>query len=186
MKTFLVFASLFVSQAWAVDWSSQGGAQAYVGGQFGLSVPSESNTSARTGYGVKGGAKLGDNFGAGAYFFNSVKGENNSNYGNFNYAAYGLEADYYFDGSGTGGYIGGNVGLTKVTVSDSSGNSYSFSPFVWGGQGGYDYMITPFFSLGLEAQVLFISSGDTTTNNQSQHLSSFTALNFLAQAKFWF
>ncbi len=180
----IVVFSLVSSGAWAIDWNAQGGG--YVGGQFGLTVPSESNTTSRTAYGAVAGGKLGDNFGLGAYFVGSSKNENAGNIGSFKYNFFGLEGNYFFDGSGRGGYIGINAGLSKITQTDRAGNSYSFSPFVWGGQAGYDYFLTEFLSLGAEASVLLISSQNATTNGVTVNLSSFTAINFLAQVKLWF
>jgi hypothetical protein len=183
-KFIIVCLTLASASAGAIDWNQQTGG--YIGGQFGLTVPSESNTSSRTGYGAVAGGKLGDNFGLGAYFLGSSKTENAQNIGSFKYNFFGLEANYFFDGSGRGGYVGANVGLSKITETDRSGNSYNFSPFVWGIQAGYDYMLTEFLSLGGEANVMFVSSQNATTNGVTVNLSSFTSINFLVQAKLWF
>ncbi len=162
--------------------------QVYLGAVGGVSVPDADGTTQRTGYGFEAGAKLSDEFGVGAFFLTSNKeelaGNGLSNF-EFDYAIYGVEANYLFDGSAAGAYVGARAGLSKVSKVLDSGKSYAISPFVWGLQAGYDYMLGTHLSLGAQMNAMFVSGGsmDTTTG---LIVGPFDVLNFLGVVKFWF
>ncbi len=148
---------------------------AYVGGLFGLSVPSANNTSARPLYGIMGGAKLGSEYGVGGYYFSSSKKED-AGAGqkfDFNYDLYGVEGSYYFEGEAKGVFLGLRLGLSKVKSVSSN-----VSPFHWGLVAGYNKFLGANFSLGGEVSYYSIAAADP--------VSGFNTLNFLAAARLWF
>ena len=72
----LSFASLVGFGISSVASAAGGGdANGWVGVQGGLSVPNYSNTTARPMFGITAGAKLGSEFGIGAYYNTSKKDE---------------------------------------------------------------------------------------------------------------
>ncbi len=147
---------------------------AWVGGLFGLSVPSADSTSARGMYGITLGAKIGDNLGVGGYYLSSQKDESG---GKFNYDLFGVQVSYHFDGDATGAWFGGRIGTSKVNVGPSN-----FSPMNIGAVAGYDYLLAQHLSLG--GEVNWMSIPDASSGLSS--LKGFSTLNFLAALKFWF
>jgi hypothetical protein len=139
----------------------------WVGGLLGLTVPDADNTSSRSMWGLTAGAKLGSEWGIGAYYLNSEKSSE------FDMNLYGVQFGYHFEGEANGVFIAGRLGTSKL-----ESGSVEWSPTNLGVVAGYDYMLGEHFSLGGEAS--FMSIGKD--NNQE----SFTILSFLGAAKFWF
>lgn len=161
--------------------------QAYFGALGGVSVPDAQYTTSRSAFGFTAGAKLSDEYGLGFFYLNSRKDEVGQNPGvsfGFEYGIYGVEANYYFDGSAAGAHFGARVGTAKVTKGEVTGRDYSSSPFVYGLQGGYDHMLGNHFSLGGEFNAMFVQGGpqDSVTGTV---VGPFATLNFLLAAKFW-
>ena len=72
-----------------------GDAAGWVGVQGGMSVPNYSNTSARSLFGITGGAKVGSEFGVGGYYQSSKKDEAaNGVTFSFGYDLYGVMLAY--------------------------------------------------------------------------------------------
>jgi hypothetical protein len=91
---------------------------------------------------------------------------------------YGLGADYSLSGIFSGPLAGlhGGIRLGMASVeADGNGVSASDSIFTYGPALGYDYTLTPGFSLGGEADLL-LSSGD----------DSVSTLYLLVTGKYWF
>lgn len=148
--------------------------QGWAGGLAGITVPNYDNSSSRVAYGVTAGAKLGSEFGLGAYFLNSTKKEDTVD---FNYQLFGIQASYHFEGEAAGAFFGARVGISKVKLGVGE-----ISPTNYGVVGGYDHAIAERLSLGGEASYMAVSSG--TDNGQT--IDSFGMINFLASLKFWF
>ena len=158
----------------------------FIGGAFGLSVPTAQNASARQIWGIQGGAKIGSELGVSAYYFTSNKDELQGTVtGPFGYDLYGVQFAYYFEGEAKGAYFGGRLGLSKVTQMIQS-QSVSSAPYHFGLVGGYDYFFNSHFSLGGEAAFMSIGQADTQVAGGSVKTQAFNALNLVAAAKFWF
>lgn len=145
--------------------------KAWVGGLFGLTVPSYNGTQARGIYGLTAGAKIGTEFGVGVYYTSSQKRET---IGDFNFDLYGVQAGYHFEGEANGVFIAGRIGTSKLSVAGAT----NVSPMNFGAVVGYDYMLFDHASLGGEASYMSIASAAGT--------EGFTTLNFLASLKLWF
>ena len=159
---------------------------AWVGGGLGLAVPNQSGTSARPIFSINGGAKLGSEFGIGAYYMSSRKDESMSGVTvPWNYDLYGVSGTYHFEGEAKGVYLGGMLGMSKVATSFASIEA-STSPMHWGLLAGYDHMILSRFSLGGEISYISIASGSATVSGVTRTTDAFASLNFLASAKLWF
>jgi hypothetical protein len=156
----------------------------WVGGLLGMTVPNKDKTSARPMWGISGGAKLGSEFGLGAYYLNSNNDEQLSTGAkvNFGFDLYGIEAAYHFEGEAKGVYVGGRIGMSKVKVAD-----FSTSPAHWGIVGGYNHMIADNVSIGSEASYMSIANSSYNDNaGTSASIDSFSLLSFLLSAKLWF
>ena len=163
---------------------------AWLGGDLGLSVPNENNTTSRSIWGVDAGAKLGTEWGIGAYYSTSHKDESaNGTTTPFNYDLYGITGGYYFEGSARGVYLGAMLGMSKVG-SQLGGTNFTTSPMHWGLMAGYDYMITDHFSLGGQIDYVSISSSNTNVTVSGQSVTAntdqFSLLNFMLSARIWF
>jgi len=163
---------------------------AWVGGDYGLSVPNESNTTSRGVFGINGGAKIGSEFGVGAYYLSSHKDESvNGVTQPWNYDLYGVMAGYFFEGEANGVYLGVMLGTSKVG-SSVGGISYQTSPFHYGFVAGYDYLIGEHFSLGGNLNYISVASSSATvalpSGSITQSTDPFGMLNFLVSAKIWF
>ncbi len=163
----LVAGSLLSTSAAYASDSSKG----WVGGLFGLTVPSYNGTQARGMYGLTAGAKVGTEFGVGVYYLSSQKRES---IGDFNFDLYGVQVGYHFEGEANGVFIAGRIGTSKIAVNGTT----NASPMNYGAVVGYDYMLVEHVSLGGEVSFMSIASAAST--------ESFTALNFLAALKLWF
>ena len=148
--------------------------QGWVGGLAGITVPNYDNSSSRMMYGITGGAKLGSEFGLGAYFLTSSKKESGTD---FNYSLYGIQATYHFEGEAAGAFFGARLGISKVKLGIGE-----ISPTNYGVVGGYDHPIGDNLSIGGEASYMSVASG---TNNGNS-INSFGMINLLASLKFWF
>lgn len=144
--------------------------RAWIGGLYGISVPNAAGTTARGMFGFSAGAKLGTEWGLGAYYMNSQKSESGTN---FDYALYGVQFGYHFEGEANGVFVAGRIGTSKV----DSGTT-SVSPMNLGVVGGYDYMFTDHLSIGGEVNFMSIS--------QASPINAFTTLDFLGAVKIWF
>ncbi len=142
----------------------------WVGGLLGLTVPDANDTSSRGMWGLTAGAKLGSEWGIGAYYLNSSK---NEDFGKFDLNLYGVQFGYHFEGEANGVFIAGRIGTSKIDR-----NGADLSPTNLGVVAGYDYMLGEHFSLGGEAS--FMSVG------KDNGFDSFTLLSFLGAAKLWF
>jgi hypothetical protein len=158
----------FVSSASAASAEHKG----WVGALGGLSVPNQDNTTSRLMYGITGGAKLGSEYGLGAYFLTASKDEGTP-VGTFTYDMYGVEFGYHFEGEAEGAFFGARVGTSKVKAGSVSG-----SPTNYGAFGGYNHFLSDAFSIGGEVDFFSLSSANG--------IDGFTMLNFLGSAKFWF
>lgn len=154
-------------------------AKGYVGATAGLSVPNYDDTSSRLAFGVIGGARLDGELGFGAYFLTSSKEEDVSGTKvDFNYALYGIEGSFHFEGVADGAYIGLRVGTTKLDV----GTTFNSSPTHFGLVFGYDKFLNDNFSLGVEGSWMSIEE----SSDSGLKAEGFQALNFNLAAKFWF
>jgi hypothetical protein len=153
-----------------------------IGAQFGLSVPDLSGSTARTIVGLQGTAKLGSEWGLGAYYLTSSKNETISSVAtDFNYQLYGVKGTYHFEGDARGAYFGALVGISKVHI-----GQVDTSPTNFGVLAGYDKMLGSVVSLGGELSYINVGSSSATYNNVNVSVNSFNTLNFLAAVKFWF
>ena len=151
-----------------------------IGAQFGLSVPDYTGTTSRTIIGAEGTAKLGSEWGVGAYYLSSSKTESNNV--DFNYQFYGVRGTYHFEGDARGAYFGAMVGISKVHL-----GLVDTSPTNIGALAGYDKMLGSLVSLGGELSYINVgSSSATTTNNVNVAVNGFNTLNFLVALKLWF
>lgn len=155
----------------------------WVGGLFGIAIPNKDNTTARPIYGITAGAKLGSEWGIGAYYLNSQKDEDIlATKTKFNLDLYGVEFAYHFEGEARGVYLGGRVGMSKVTLGTAS-----TSPTHFGAVAGYNHFLGDNFSIGGDLSLLQVQSSSTTpTPGVTVAIDSFTTLNFMASAKLWF
>lgn len=177
MKRALLFITIFIASFGGAGFA-QAQAKGYAGVLIGLSVPDADDTSARTAYGVLGGARLDGEFGLGGYYLKSSKDETiNTVETSFDYSLYGLEGSFHFEGVADGAYMAARVGLAKVTV-----GSQNYSPLAWGLNFGYDHFLKENLSLGVEAGFMAVQGAKKTGAN----LDGFTMLNFLVAAKMWF
>lgn len=163
----------------------------WLGATGGLSVPNYDNTTARTALGITAGAKLGSEYGVGAYYRTSAKDEAGLNGVTFpfNYDLYGVMAGYFFEGDAKGAYFGAMIGMTKVTSKPAvGGTNYdaSTSPMHWGLVGGYDYFIGDHLSLGAELSYVSVGNSTAATAGGTWAQSAFSTLNFNGALKFWF
>jgi Outer membrane protein beta-barrel domain len=181
----LAVATVTVSQF--AQAAADGDSAGWVGGQFGISVPNYSNMTSRTGYGISAGAKVGSVFGVGGYCSSSHKDESIANVTQpFNYDLYGVMAGYFFEGEARGVYVGGMLGMTKVSF-NANNASASTSPMHYGVVAGYDYLLMSHLSLGGEISYVSIASSTaTTTLGATASQDAFATLNFNAALKFWF
>jgi hypothetical protein len=169
---FLTLLAAVSAQASVVERSG------WMGGTFGLLVPSAVNTTSRTGFGVQGGAKLGTELGIGAYYVSSTKSESvNGVATDFNFDLFGAQAGYHFEGEAQGAYFAGRLGLSKV----KSGTT-NFSPAHFGVLVGFDRLVGEFFSVGGELSYMVITGSDVDGKRLDQN----GILGFSAAAKFWF
>jgi hypothetical protein len=172
----LAAATGFSSNAHAVNADLTNG---WLGVEGGLSVPTYHDTSSRGMWGITAGAKLGTEYGLGAYYLHSSAHEDVDGFSNtpFNYDLYGIQASYHFEGDALGAFFGARLGISKVKR-----GTIETSPVNYGVFGGYDYFFNRHFSLGGEASVMGVGGG----NDQGSHIDSFVMINFLAAAKLWF
>lgn len=159
----------------------------FVGGLVGLSVPDADDTSARLGFGITGGAKLGSEWAIAGYYLSSSKEEeSNGIKGDFDYQFYGVEGSYHFEGEAKGVYLGVRAGMSKVKIGiPLSGNvkvEFETSPFHWGPVAGFNYFLAENFSLGGDVSYLLVSSD----KDDGVKTDSFGVLNLMGSAKFWF
>lgn len=175
----LLMATAIMAQAPQANAQDENG---WVGGLFGLAVPDGDDMSARPIWGITGGAKIGSEFGLGAYYLNSNKDEEvGAGKVETNMSLYGLEGAYHFEGEAHGVYLGGRLGMTKIEI-----GTIDYSPMHWGVVGGYNHMLGSAFSIGADVSYLMVSKDDATVLGFDVPLESFGMLNFMASAKFWF
>lgn len=176
--------------------AADGDAAGWIGATGGMSVPNYSTTAntpfsatSRTSFGITGGAKIGTEYGVGAYYNSSHKDETGTSGVTlpFNYDLYGVMAGYFFEGEAKGVYLGVMLGMTKVVLGNAQSSSVSTSPMHWGLVAGYDYLLAQHFSLGGELNFVSVgSSNGAATNGVTVSQDSFNTLNFNAAIKFWF
>jgi hypothetical protein len=173
--------------AWGpVAQAAAGGEKAlWMGGAGGLMVPNKSGTSARSILGISAGAKLGTEFGLGAYYFASKK-EEGGVIGKFDNDFYGVEGSYHFEGEARGAYFGLRLGITKMDFGTTP-NQVSASPFHIGLIAGYNHWLTDFLSIGGDIGIYSISKGEATSQatGSTVTVDGYSSLNFLATLKFW-
>ena len=178
---FAVALALAPSRAIAVPDQS-----GFIGGMGGIFVPSSSGTSARPGFGLIAGAKLGSELGLAGYYMTNSQDETQSGVkSRFGYDLYGVQASYHFEGEAQGAYFGLRLGLSKVSQAVLS-QGVSSSPYHVGVVAGYDHMIWDLFSLGGEISYISIGQADVTVSGQNLKTDSFNSLNLLGSVKFWF
>jgi len=158
----------------------------WVGGLLGIHIPDAEDTTARLGWGVTAGAKLGTEWGFGAYYLNSGKEESSNGIKfDFDYTMYGVEAGYHFEGEAAGVYVGGRLGMTRVD-SRILGVDIDFQPFHFGFMAGYNHWLTEQISIGGEASYMNVASDKDTVSGATLELESFNIIAFMASVKFWF
>jgi len=166
--------------------AASGEAAGWVGVQGGISVPNYESTTSRTMMGITGGAKIGTELGVGAYYLTSSKDESVAGVTTpFGYDLYGVMGGYFFEGEAKGVHLGVMLGMSKVT-SKINTNSVSTSPMHWGLVAGYDHMLGDYFSLGGSLNYISIANSTASTTSGTWQQNSFSTLNFLGSAKFWF
>lgn len=155
-----------------------------VGVLMGISVPDYSNSTARSIVGLEGTAKLGSEYGFGAYYLSSSKSESVSSQSvDFNYQLYGVRGTYHFEGEAKGAFFGAMLGISKVKQSNIES-----SPMHFGLLGGFDKMLGSMFSIGGEISYISVQSSNGTVSGTSTtgNLNSFNTINILVALKFWF
>lgn len=183
-STLSFLAAACLSCLLALPAGAETGSQSlWAGAGIGLMVPNKSGTTARPQWGITAGAKLGTEYGLGAYYLTSKKDEGGS-IGAFDLDLYGVEASYHFEGEAKGAYFGARLGIAKMDVGTGL-TKVSVSPFHLGAIGGYNAFINDKFSLGGEVGFYSVSKGEATTGGVTTTVDSFSALSFLATAKFW-
>lgn len=187
MKLFVLSGLLSLAGAASVEAASGSGPSAWLGAQGGLVVPNYANSTARTAFGITAGAKLGSEYGFGAYYRSSSKDEAVAGATvPFNFDLYGVMFGYFFEGEALGVHVGGLLGLSKVTTKAQAEN-VSTSPMHWGVVAGYDHMLGTGFSLGGELSYVAVSSSTAAlTTGTNSSLDAFSTLNFLGSVKLWF
>src|SRR4051812_46930095 len=114
-------------------------AKGWVGGLFGIQVPSYDDVDSRAAWGVTAGAKLGSEYGLGAYY---IEGKGDGLGGSFDYGLMGIELTYQFEGEAAGVYLGGRMGLTKLKATVGAASN-DFNPYHWGLLAGINHFISP-------------------------------------------
>ncbi len=174
LATFIIWGAVLSAGFTQAAWAQK----AYVGGLVGMSVPDYSHTSARPMFGVDAGARFDGEWGLGAYYLSSSKEESNAGTKfDFNYKLYGIEGTYHLEGVADNAYFAVKAGMSKITA-----GSAEVSPFSWGLGFGYDFPLKDIFSLGVQAGFMSVNSGE----DGGTTVKSFTMLNFLLAARFWF
>lgn len=187
------FLACFAGTAHAANGGDPSG---WVGAEGGLTVPNYTNTTARPDMGITAGAKLGSEYGIGAYYHTSTKSESaNGSTFNFGYDLYGVMAGYFFEGDAKGVFLGAMLGMAKVSNQATvSGVTYnlSTSPVHYGLAAGFDKMLGSMFSIG--GEVSYVSIAGSSTNYTptgsaaavTANLDPFSILNAMITLKFWF
>ncbi len=166
--------------------AASGESAGWVGALGGISVPNYENSTSRTMMGITAGAKLGTEFGVGAYYLTSNKDESvNGVTTPFGYDLYGVMGGYFFEGEAKGVHLGLMLGMSKVSSKYLTYGA-STSPMHWGLVAGYDHMLGDNFSLGGSLNYISIANSSVSTVAGTWSQNSFSTLNFLASAKFWF
>lgn len=182
--SFLLAMTLVTALGSNVQAAAEGEKALWFGAAGGLLVPNKSSTSARDFYGVTAGAKIGTEFGLGAYYFSSKKDEGGT-LGRFDLGFYGVEGTYHFEGEAKGAYFGVRLGITKIDFGVAP-NQVAASPFHVGLIGGYNHWLTDFISVGGDLGFYSVSKGEATSlTGVTVSNDSFSALSFLATVKFW-
>jgi hypothetical protein len=186
LSAIVIFALTLLTTASRAQASEE--PHGWVGALGGISIPNADNTTSRVGYGVTAGAKLGSEWGLGAYYLTSKKDESASGVTySFNYDLYGVELAYHFEGEALGAYVGGRVGTSKITAGVGS-TQISTSPTHYGLVAGYNYFLNDNLSLGGEFSYVSVGSSSSTAlgSSTSVTIDGFSILNFMASVKFWF
>lgn len=179
---FVLLATLSYGQR--AHAAAEGEKALWVGVAGGLLVPNKSSTTARDFYGVTAGAKVGTEFGLGAYYFSSKKDEGGT-LGRFDLGFYGVEGTYHFEGEAKGAYFGLRLGITKMDFGTAP-NQVAASPFHVGAVAGYNHWLTDFVSVGGDLGFYSVSKGEATSlTGTTVSSDSFSALSFLATVKLW-
>lgn len=179
-KLLVVFAALSLCHS-----ANAAETSIWAGGAFGVLVPNKSGSTARPQYGITAGAKLGSEFGLGAYYLTSKKDEA-APLGTFDLDFYGVEGSFHFEGEAKGAYFAARLGITKIDA-ETGATKVSVSPFHVGLAGGYNYAIAENVSVGGDIAFYSVSKGEATSlTGAVVSVDSFSALGFLASAKFWF
>lgn len=180
-----LFAALVVGSISTRALAAADGEKAlWVGGAAGVLVPTKSSTTVRGAYGATIGAKIGTEFGLGAYYFTSPKDEG-APVGKFDLNFYGVEGTYHFEGEAKGAYFGIRLGVTKIDIG-SGASAVSSSPFHIGVVGGYNHWISDSISIGGDVSAYSVSKGDATAlSGVTTSIDAFSALSFLGTLKFW-
>lgn len=157
-------------------------AKGYVGAIGGFSVPDAEDTSGRPIFGAVVGSRLDGELGLGGYFLSSSKKEKiNSVDADFDYALYGIEGSFHFEGIADGAFVALRMGLAKIKVGEAN-----MSPFSYGLGFGYDHFINEAFSVGIDAGFMSVQKSSDNVNGVSADQKAFNMLNFMVAAKFWF
>lgn len=171
--------------------AAEGESAGWIGATGGISVPNYNASglaaSSRTAFGLTGGAKIGTEYGVGAYYRTSSKDESVNGVDlKFGYDLYGVMAGYFFEGEAKGVYLGVVLGMSKVTIGTSASTTVSTSPLHYGLMAGYDHFLGEHFSLGGELNFITLASSSASSGGVTVQQDSFNTLNFNAALKFWF
>lgn len=165
---------------------AQAEAQGFVGGLLGMSVPDAEDSSARPMFGINGGAMLGTEYSLSGYYLTSSQEEDvDGTKIDFNYALYGVQGAYHFEGEAKGVWFGLKLGMSKLDVGVGA-LKVNTSPMHWGLAAGYDYWMTDMISIGGEASYISIAESDETINGVTVTTDAFGTINLLASVKLWF
>ncbi len=157
----------------------------WVGGLFGLHVPTYDDVDSRTAWGITAGAKMGSEIGLGAYYLSapgdaSLGGAG----GEFNYSLVGIELTYQFEGEASGMYFGGRLGLTSLETSVATVTN-DFNPYHWGALVGYNHFLARTISIGGEG-TFFSVPKDSDASGVPAQSKAFEIISLMASMKFWF
>jgi hypothetical protein len=177
----LFSTSAFAEGAQDAIFDSKG----WIGGLFGLQVPTYDDVDSRTAWGLTAGAKLGSEIGMGAYYI-SAPGDATLGGagGKFNYSLIGIELTYQFEGEASGMYFGGRLGLTNLET-EVAGVTNDFNPYHWGALVGYNHYLARTISIGGEG-TFFSVPKDTDGSGTVATSKAFEIIALMASLKFWF
>jgi hypothetical protein len=182
----LVFSTVYSTAAFAEGAQDAiFDAKGWVGGLFGLQVPTYDDVDSRTAWGLTAGAKMGSEIGLGAYYISAPGEASLGGAGaKFNYSLIGIELTYQFEGEASGMYLGGRLGLTNLET-QVAGITNDFNPYHWGALVGYNHYLARTISIGGEG-TFFSVPKDSDSSGTAATSKAFEIIALMASLKFWF